>query len=107
MIIEFDKDYLRELFEEGKTSDKKHRFQPQIIRKYTDTVNLLRQAPNAEFLYRFKSLHYEKKGGDLSGIEAVWINDQYRIEFRTRIEGESPAMLIICRLLELSNHYKK
>lgn len=106
MIIEFDKVYLRELFEEGKTSDKKHRFQPQIIRKYTDIVNLLRQAPNAEFLYRIKSLHYEKKSGDLGGIEAVWVNDQYRIEFRTRIEGEAPAMLIICQLLDLSNHYK-
>ena len=34
MFIEFDKEYLRELFEEGRTSDKKHRYQPEAIRGY-------------------------------------------------------------------------
>lgn len=33
MIVIFDKDYLRELYETGK-SDKKHRFQPDIIKRY-------------------------------------------------------------------------
>lgn len=28
MLIEFDKEYLRELFEQGHTNDKKHRYQP-------------------------------------------------------------------------------
>ena len=31
MEIIFDKEYLRQLYEEGKTTDKKHRFQPHII----------------------------------------------------------------------------
>lgn len=30
MFIEFDKDYLRELYEQGRTSDKKHRYQPEV-----------------------------------------------------------------------------
>ena len=107
MEIEFDKEYLRELFEEGKPSTKKHRYQPEIIKKYTQTVNTLRAAPNTELLYKFKSLNYEKKGGDLGGIEAVKINDQYRLEFVTRIEGEAPPFITICKLLDLSNHYKK
>ena len=34
MFIEFDKEYLRELFEEGRTSDKRHRYQPEAIRGY-------------------------------------------------------------------------
>ena len=34
MQIEFDKEYLRELYQTGKTSDKKHRFQPQVIKGY-------------------------------------------------------------------------
>lgn len=107
MEIEFDKEYLQELFEDAKTSDKKHRFQPGIIKKYIDTVNILRAASNTEMLYKFKSLHYEKKGGDLGGIEAVWVNDQYRLEFTTRTEGDEPPAIIICKLLDLSNHYKK
>ena len=31
MNVEFEKEYLAELYEKGKTNDKKHRFQPQII----------------------------------------------------------------------------
>ena len=34
MEINFDKDYLRQLYEEGKTTDKKHRFQPNIVARY-------------------------------------------------------------------------
>lgn len=32
MIVTFEEDYLRELYEDGQTSDKKHRYQPQICR---------------------------------------------------------------------------
>ncbi|MEA4904731.1 MAG: addiction module killer protein, partial [Petrimonas sp.] len=28
MIVSFEKEYLRDLYEKGKTTDKKHRFQP-------------------------------------------------------------------------------
>jgi proteic killer suppression protein len=35
MIVTFEEDYLRELYENGQASDKKHRFQPQIIKKNT------------------------------------------------------------------------
>ncbi|MCB2196973.1 MAG: type II toxin-antitoxin system RelE/ParE family toxin [Bacteroidetes bacterium] len=107
MEIEFEHDYLQELYTEGKAKNKKYRFQPQIIKKYIKTVNLLRSAPNTEFLYKIHSLHYEKKSGDLKEIEAVWLNDQYRLEFKTRIEGEEPHTITICSLLDLSNHYKK
>ncbi len=31
MIVKFDKEYLSELFYYGKSSDKKHRFQPNVI----------------------------------------------------------------------------
>ena len=34
MIIEFEQEYLCELYEEGKVSGKKHRFQPQVIKQY-------------------------------------------------------------------------
>jgi len=105
--IEFDQKYLQELFEDAKTSDKKRRYQPGIIKKYIDTINILRVAPDPEFLYKFKSLHYEKKGGDLGGIEAVWINDQFRLEFKTRASEDEPPAIIICKLLDLSNQYKK
>ena len=48
MYIEFDKDYLRELFEQGRTSDKKHRYQPEVIRGYYKCVMFLKRARRQE-----------------------------------------------------------
>jgi toxin HigB-1 len=107
MKIEFEKEYLRELYENGKTSDRKHRFQKQVIYQYIKTVDMLRLAPDTEFLYKFKSLHYERKKGNLKGVEAVYVNMQYRLEFSSRTEGQEPDVITICSLSELSNHYKK
>jgi len=107
MEIEFEQEYLRELYEDGKTSDRKHRFQPQVIKQYIKTVNILRSAPDIECLYRFNSLHYEKKKGNLKDIEAVYVNQQYRLEFSSRAEGVEPNITIMCSLSELSNHYQK
>ena len=57
MYIEFDKDYLRELFEQGRTSDKKHRYQPEVIRGYYKCVMFLKRAENVEQLYTRKVFH--------------------------------------------------
>lgn len=59
MYIEFDKDYLRELCEQG----------------------------------------------DKKGISSVRINIKYRLEFTVReVLGEQ--VITVCRLLDISNHYK-
>ncbi len=52
---------MRELFEEGKSSDKKHRFQPQVIKQYVKTVNKLRNTLKLEDLFVINSLNYQKK----------------------------------------------
>lgn len=106
MEIEFEQDYLRELYEEGRAKGKKHRFQPSIIKKYKSTVDTLRVAKCIEELFLFRSLNYEKLTGDKKGLESVRVNKQYRIEFRTRTEGEEPDIITICSIVELSNHYK-
>ncbi len=106
MKIEFEQEYLRELFEEGKASGKKHRYQPQVIKQYRKVFDLLYDAPNTEYLYLHKSLHYEKKEGNLAGTEAVYVNMQYRLEFRSRLEGTESNVITICSLLDLSNHFK-
>lgn len=105
MVIEFDKGYLSELYYEGKASDKKHRFQPQIVKRYKRVVDILMVADRVEDLFLINSLNYEKLSGDKAAIESVRVNDQYRIEFVSRTEGEE-TLITICKLLELSNHYK-
>ncbi|MBR3123700.1 MAG: type II toxin-antitoxin system RelE/ParE family toxin [Prevotella sp.] len=102
MEIKFEKDYLRELFYDGVASDKKHRFQPHIVRKYVRVVNILDSVNKPVDLYRYRSLHYEKLVGDKAGLESVRVNDQYRIEFKSSEEEG----ITICNIVELSNHYK-
>lgn len=105
MEINFDKDYLRQLYEEGKTTDKKHRFQPNIVARYQLRIKVLEQARSVEELYVIHSLHYEVLKGDKAGISSIRVNDQYRIEFEERArEGETIAT--ICNIIDLSNHYK-
>ncbi len=105
MEITFEQDYLRELFYEGRAKDKKHRFQPQIVRKYIKVLNLMETLDSTQDLYRFTALHYETLVGDKAGRESVRVNDQYRIEFRSEIVGKE-RLITICNILELSNHYK-
>ncbi len=105
MKIKFTKDYLKELYEDGKSSNKKHRFQKDIIKRYKNTIDKLRVANKIEDLYPIKSLNYEKLSGDKNGLESVRVNDKYRIEFISSIEGEEPNTITICQIVELSNHY--
>ena len=105
MEIKFTKDYLEELYEEGKTSSKKHRFQKDIIKRYKNTIDKLRLANKIEDLYPIKSLNYEKLSGDKQGLESVRVNDKYRIEFISSTQGEDPITITICEIAELSNHY--
>ena len=66
-IPTFDKDYLRELYETGK-GDKKHRFQPDIVKRYKNRIDTLKNKENIEALYNMASLHYEVLKGDKAGI---------------------------------------
>ncbi len=105
MEINFEKEYLRELYESGKTSDKKHMFQPQIIEKYQLRIKMLEQADSIEELFPINSLHYEVLKGDKAGISSIRVNKQYRIEFTVK-QILSETVITICNILELSNHYK-
>jgi len=106
VIIEFEKDYLRELYEEGKTKSKKYRFQPSEINQYKKAIDILRAVICVEDLYVFKSLNYEKLSGDKRGIESVRLNIQYRIEFTSKTTDYEPKKLTICSIIRISNHYK-
>jgi len=100
MIVVFDKQYLRDLYFEGE-SDKKHRFQPDIVRRYKRGIDYIKAANRPEDLFLVPSLHYEVLKGDKKGISSIRVNDQYRIEFTV-----SEELVTVCNVLDLSNHYK-
>jgi proteic killer suppression protein len=105
MEIKFDKTYLKELYDTGKTTDKKYRFQPQVVQKYRKTIDILESVTVVEDLFRYNGLHYEVLHGDKEGLQSIRVNDQYRIEFKaTKVVSET--VVTICNIIELSNHYK-
>lgn len=97
---------MEQLYTEGKTKNKKYRFPKGLISKYKQTIDKLRVANRVEDLYPLKSLNYEKLKGDKRGLESVRVNQQYRIEFRSKVEGEEPDIITICSIFKLSSHYK-
>lgn len=104
MQIVFKQEYLSDLYY-NQTADKKHRFQSEVVKKYIKVINILKNARSVEELYPFNSLNYERLSGDKDGIESVCVNDKYRLEFQTeRIESE--IIVLVCNILELSNHYQ-
>ncbi len=105
MIVIFEKEYLRDLYEKGETTDKKHRFQPDVIEKYRKRLKTLEDAEKIEDLFTINSFNYEVLKGDKAGISSIRVDKQYRIEFTVKDNGVEP-LITICNILELSNHYK-
>ena len=102
MEIHFDKEYLQQLYEEGKTKDKKYRFQPQMVKRYQLRIKTLEYVQNIEELYAIRSFHYEVLKGDKAGISSIRVNDQYRIEFTVK-QSTSETVVTICNILEFIN----
>ena len=105
MQVTFEKNYLKELYENGQANDKKYRFQPQIVKKYTRVIDLMMEQTNVMGLTQYGGLHYEHLHGDKEGLSSVRVNDQYRIEFREILKDEQTIAEIVS-ITELSNHYK-
>jgi proteic killer suppression protein len=105
MIVSFEEEYLRDLYEKGKSDDKKHRYQPEVVRKYRHCIDILYDASGIEALYGINSLNYEVLQGDKAGISSVRVNNRYRIEFTVK-DGSVEPVVTVCNILELSNHYK-
>lgn len=105
MEVNFEQEYLYDLYTKGTTTDKKHRFQPGIARKYVKVVKLMIEQDDVNGLMKYGSPHYEHLHGDKEGVSSVRVNDQYRIEFSEVVE-EDKTIATICNITELSNHYK-
>jgi len=105
MKIDFEDAALEELYTHGATTDKSYRRLPQnIVKRYVKVVNYLKAARRVEDLFFIKSLHYEKKQGDLKGVDVVWINDQYRLHFQS--SPDDTGIVVNALLIEISKHYE-
>lgn len=101
MIVTFDKDYLQELYDTGKSGDRKHRYKSEIIKRYRKGIDLLKRAAQIDELFLLPSLCYEELKGDKAGLSSIRINNQYRIEFTVSEQGIEPVVYV-CSISELS-----
>ena len=102
MIVEYEKDYLQELYEVGKCKNKKYRFQPQVVGKYQKRIDTLMAATKIEDLFVFNSLNFEALS---NGYYSIKIDYHYRLEFKLREEG-TEKVLTICIVTDITNHYQ-
>ena len=105
MKVFFDKEYLLELYRDGKTRDKHHRYQPSIVKKYQKIIQLMVEVKDIRDLQRQPSMHYEQLSGNYKGLSSVRVDRKYRIVFREECE-ENDVFANICFIDELSNHYQ-
>lgn len=106
MIIRFEKEYLSELYYDGKSRNKKYRFQPQVVRNYVKRIITLAEIKKVEELYEMNSLNYEVLKGDKKGISSLRIDRQYRLEFTITIHDSGEEVINVCSILDISNHCK-
>ena len=105
MNIEFETKALEELYTTGSTSDSNYkRLSKDVVKRYVKVVNYLKAARRIEDLFLIKSLHYEKKKGDLNGVDAVWINAQYRLLFNS--SPDETRIIVNALLFKISKHYE-
>ena len=105
MIIEFNDNALKELYLYGSTTDRVYKkLSKEVVKQYIKTVNYIKSVQRIEDLFFIKSLHYEKRKGDLKGSEAVWINNQYRLLFNSS-QGDNGIVVNVI-IDKISKHYE-
>ena len=101
MVIEYEKDYLEELYNFGKCQNKKYRYQSAVVKKYQKRIDTLIAATRIEDLFVFNSLNFEALE---NGYYSIRIDYHYRLEFKVRNEGADQT-LTICTITDITNHY--
>ena len=104
MEVVFQKDYLKELYYTGKTSDKQHLFQPDVVRKYAKAVGILEAVSRMEDLFRFNALHFEALQ-NTENYFSVRIDYHYRLVFWMEAKA-GETTFTICNLEDITNHYQ-
>lgn len=102
MVIEYEKDYLEELYNDSKCTNKKYRFQKPVVAKYQKRIDTLMAATRIEDLFVFNLLNFEALD---NGYYSIRIDYHYRLKFKIRQEGTEP-IVTICTVTDITNHYQ-
>ena len=104
MVVEFEQEYQKELYEDGKCKNKKYRFQPQVTGKYQKRIDTLMGATRLEDLFVLNSLNVEAIDS-ANNIFSIRVDYHYRLIFSIKTVGTEPVVTI-ANIIDLTNHYK-
>ena len=76
----------------------------QVVDKFIQRVDVLKNIDNAEELLRLTSFKFERLSGKKSDLYSIRINSTYRIEFE--LKNSVLKLADIATIEDLSNHYK-
>ncbi len=65
-----------------------------VIKSARRKLTVIRAAPDERTLRNWKSLHYEKLKGEMSGLRSIRLNDKYRMVFVLNEEANPPIVTI-------------
>ena len=68
---------------------------PSPLKAYRKQLNLIRQSPNRQVLYAFRSLRLEKLKGKLKDKYSMRINDQFRLIVRFAKKNGKDIIVIL------------
>ena len=80
----------------------KHPFSKGIIKQFKKKVQLLGSISKLEQLKQFRGLNFEYLKAERKGACSIRLNDQYRLIFEVKENGEIEIILI----KEISKHYE-
>ncbi len=78
--------------------------EPGIVRKYRKIMVYMQAMENRTSLYDWKGLHCKKLKGDRKGQYSVMINDQWRVIFTIRKDGNNKKEVIV--ILGIEDYHK-
>lgn len=103
MIIHFNNDYLKALYE-GNDLPGKPKYDAHVVKKYKKTILILKNAENVAEILRFRGLNFESLKGNYQGFYSVRINGKYRLILSVEAEEVLLARELIVE--QLTNHYQ-
>jgi proteic killer suppression protein len=77
-------------------------FPVEVVQSVRRKLVVLDAAPDERTLRNWKSLHFEKLGGDREGQRSVRINDKWRLVFLLDVTIVPPTI----EVLAIENHYR-
>jgi proteic killer suppression protein len=103
MLVKFNNHYLESLYE-GNPVKGKPRYSQQVIKKFIQKINILKNVENSANLSQFRGLNFEELKGDKKGVYSIRVDLSYRLEFL--LENNIIMLTEIVIIEDLTNHYQ-